>query len=79
MNECFHVSGGKINNESKFDIHDSSGACACKLGDSDLQDFIEDQVPVLRKHLNKARDIQKDLKEDSSSPQGSAPSKTPNR
>lgn len=52
---------------------------AAKLGDSDLQDFIEDQVPVLRKHLNKARDIQKDLKEDSSAPAGSAPSRTPNR
>ncbi len=50
-----------------------------KLGDSDLQDFIEDQVAVLRKHLNKARDIQKDLKEDSGAPAGSAPSRTPNR
>jgi len=36
-----------------------------KLGDSELQSFISDQLGTLKKHLNKARDIQKDLQKES--------------
>jgi putative membrane protein len=35
-----------------------------KLGDSELQSFISDQQGTLKKHLNKAKDIQKDLEKE---------------
>lgn len=49
-----------------------------KVGDSDLQDFVGGQIPVLKKHLNKAEDIQKKLNSSDTKPDTSrTPSSTP--
>jgi predicted outer membrane protein len=52
-------------------VHDHTKALAmfeqqhdAKLGDAALQSFINDEIPVLRRHLNKAKDIQKQLSSD---------------
>ena len=61
---------------------------SAKAGDSDLQGIVNDQLSMVKKHLNKAEDIQKDLqknlnstdsKSDSKSEKSRTPSSTPSR